>query len=109
GLVLIPRARDQLTIPLLASGGIADGRGLVAALALGADGVNMGTRFMATVESTIHEGVKASMVERSERDTALILRSLGNTSRVSRNAITDQVLEIEAAGGEFADVRELVA
>jgi nitronate monooxygenase len=109
GLVLIPAAADRLTIPIIASGGIADARGLVAALALGADGVNMGTRFMATVESYIHDDVKARMVAADERDTDLIFRRLHNTARVARNAVSQKVLEVEAAGGSFEDVRELVA
>jgi NADH:quinone reductase (non-electrogenic) len=109
GLVLIPAAVDALTVPLIASGGIADGRGLVAALALGADGVNMGTRFMCTVESPIHERVKQHLVAADERQTDLIFRSFRNTARVARNAVSRQVIEIEHAGGGFDAVRELVA
>jgi nitronate monooxygenase len=109
GMILIPAAVDRLSIPVIASGGIADGRGLVAALALGADGINMGTRFMATAESYIHADVKAQMVANDERDTDLIFRRLRNSARVARNAISQEVLEIEAAGGTFEDVRELVA
>lgn len=109
GLVLIPAAADQLSIPVIASGGIADARGLVAALALGADGVNMGTRFLATQEAPIHQSVKAQLVANDERETDLIFRTFRNTARVVRNEVSRQVLEIERAGGSFADVRELVA
>jgi len=109
GLILIPAAADQLSIPIVASGGIADARGLVAALALGAHGVNMGTRFMATQESYIHDAVKQRIVDHTERDTALLFRTMHNTARVAKNAITAEVLEIEAKGGAFEDVRHLVA
>jgi nitronate monooxygenase len=109
GLVLIAAAADRLEIPLVASGGIADARGLVAALALGADAVNMGTRFMCTRESPIHENVKQAIVAADERATQLIFRSFRNTARVARNAISEQVVGIEHEGGEFADVRDLVA
>jgi NADH:quinone reductase (non-electrogenic) len=109
GLVLIPAAAERITIPIIASGGFADGRGLVAALALGADAVNMGTRFMCTVESPIHDNVKKRIVEADERQTDLIFRSFRNTARVARNVVSQQVLEIERAGGSFEDVRDLVA
>ncbi len=109
GLVLIPAAADRLEIPLIASGGFADARGLVAALALGADAVNMGTRFMCTAESPIHENVKRHLVEADERMTVHIFRSFRNTARVARNRVAEQVVEIERAGGSFEDVRELVA
>jgi nitronate monooxygenase len=109
GLILIPAAADALDIPIIASGGFADGRGLVAALALGADGINMGTRFLATAEAQIHDRVKQRLVAGDEGATDLIFRRLGNTARVARNAISAQVLEIEAVGGQFEDVRELVA
>ncbi|WP_211241779.1 NAD(P)H-dependent flavin oxidoreductase [Patulibacter minatonensis] len=109
GLILIPAAADRLTIPIVASGGIADARGLIAALALGADGINMGTRFMATQESFIHQDVKQRIVDHTERDTALLFRTMHNTARVAKNAITAEVLEIEKAGGRFEDVRHLVA
>jgi len=109
GLVLIPAAGDALTIPFLASGGFADGRGLAAALALGADGVNMGTRFMCTVESEIADSVKQAIVEASETDTELIFRPLRNTARVASNVVSREVVRILEEGGEFADVRELVA
>lgn len=109
GLVLIPAAARELTIPMIASGGFADGRGLAAALVLGADGVNMGTRFMCTRESPIHENIKQRIVDAGERDTALIFRPLRNTARVARNEVSTQVVQILDDGGEFADVRDLVA
>jgi nitronate monooxygenase len=109
GLVLIPVAADRLSIPMIASGGIADARGLVAALALGADGVNMGTRFMCTAESPIHEQIKQQMISNDERSTNLIFRSLRNTARVVKNGVSDEVVEILTAGGQFEDVRELVS
>ncbi len=109
GLVLIPAAADRLTIPLIASGGFADARGLVAALALGADAVNMGTRFMCTVESPIHHAIKERIVQGDERQTDLIFRSFRNTARVARNAISQQVLELEREGRPFEDIAPLVA
>jgi nitronate monooxygenase len=109
GLILIPSAADRLSIPFIASGGIADARGLVAALALGAEGVNMGTRFMCTAESPIHERIKQRMVENDEHATNLIFRSLHNTARVVKNSVSDAVVEILAAGGQFEDVRALVS
>ena len=109
GLILIPAAADKVKIPMIASGGIGDARGLVAALALGAEGINMGTRFMATKESPIHENVKQQMVENDERATDLIFRTMRNTARVAKNAISQQVVELERSGAKFEDVRELVA
>ena len=109
GLILIPAAADQIKIPMIASGGFGDARGLVAALALGAEGINMGTRFMATKESPIHEKVTQQMVLNDERATDLIFRTMRNTSRVARNAISQQVVALERAGAKFEDVRELVA
>src|ERR1700723_3241072 len=109
GLILIPVAADRVEIPMIASGGFGDGRGLVAALALGAEGINMGTRFMATRESPIHENVKQQMVENDERETELIFRTMRNTSRVARNAISTKVVAMEKEGAKFEDVRELVA
>jgi len=110
GLVLIPAAARALKIPIVASGGIADGRGMAAALALGAEGVNMGTRFCVTREAAIHDDIKQALVKASERDTALIFRSLRNTARVFRNAIADEVRSIEQRPGgcEFEDIRPLV-
>jgi NADH:quinone reductase (non-electrogenic) len=109
GLVLIPAAADALSIPMIASGGFGDGRGLAAALCLGADGINMGTRFLATVEAPIHQRVKEHLVQATERDTDLVYRSLRNTARVSSNSISKQVVEILAEGGEFTDIQSLVA
>ncbi|MBD5831648.1 NAD(P)H-dependent flavin oxidoreductase [Janibacter melonis] len=108
-LVLVPLAAAALDVPLVASGGIADARGLVAALALGADAVNMGTRFMATAEAPVHDAVKQALVERDEHATNLILRQLRNTSRVAKNAVSDEVVERLAEGADFEQVRELVA
>ncbi|MFF2778542.1 NAD(P)H-dependent flavin oxidoreductase [Streptomyces sp. NPDC058052] len=109
GLVLIPAAADALTVPFIASGGFTDGRGLAAALALGADGVNMGTRFLCSEEAPVAEAVKRRIVEASELDTRLIFRELRNTARVARNAVSEEVVRILAAGGAFTDVRPLVA
>ncbi len=109
-MVLLPSTCDQVKIPVIASGGMADGRSLIAALALGADGVNMGTRFMATTEAKIHQNVKQQIVNGSERDTLLINRTLRNTSRVARNAISEEVVRIQQDSTKtIEDVRELVA
>src|SRR4051794_5223142 len=108
-LVLIPAAREALDIPIIASGGIANGRGLAAALMLGAEGVNMGTRFMATAEAPIHDNVKQAMVDASELQTDLIMRPLRNSARVARNSVSVEVVRILDEGGTFEDVRELVA
>ena len=109
GLILIPAAADKVKIPMIASGGFGDARGLVAALALGADGINMGTRFCATKEAPIHENFKQAMVANDERATDLIFRTLHNTARVAKNAISQQVVAIERAGGaKFEDVAALV-
>jgi NAD(P)H-dependent flavin oxidoreductase YrpB (nitropropane dioxygenase family) len=109
GLVLFPAATQALKIPVVASGGIADGRGLVAALALGCEGINMGSRFMVTQEAPIHEGIKQAIVDMDENQTRLIFRSYKNTARVYRNSVADQVAEIEAAGGDFGQVHHLVS
>jgi nitronate monooxygenase len=109
GLILIPAAADKVKIPMIASGGFGDARGLVAALALGAEGINMGTRFMATKESPIHEAIKQQMVANDERSTDLIFRTMRNTARVAKNAISQQVVALERTGAAFEDVRELVA
>lgn len=109
GLILIPAAADKVKIPMLASGGFGDARGLVAALALGADGINMGTRFCATKEAPIHDAFKQQMVANDERATDLIFRTLHNTARVARNAISQEVVAIEKRGGaKFEDVQHLV-
>ena len=111
-MILLPRAAEELKIPFVASGGMADARSLVAALALGADGMNMGTRFIATKEAPVHENVKKAIVAASELDTRLVMRSLRNTERVLANAGVDRLLEIEREKGDavtIEDVRELVA
>ncbi|MGJ4728146.1 NAD(P)H-dependent flavin oxidoreductase [Luteimonas sp. SDU101] len=109
GLVLIPAAVDRLDIPVIASGGIADGRGLAAALALGAQGVNMGTRFCATQEAPIHDNVKRYLVANDERGTNLIFRKLHNTARVGKNSVSDEVVRIlQDPEATFADVAPLV-
>lgn len=111
GLVLIPAAVRKLQIPVIASGGIADGHGLAAALALGAEGVNMGTRFCATREAPIHPSIKQALLAADERDTRLIFRSLRNTARVLRNAISEEVVSLERREGgvTFEEIRPLVA
>ena len=111
GLVLIPAAVDKIKIPIIASGGFGDGRGLVAALALGAEGINMGTRFLATKEAPIHDTMKKKIVESDERQTALLFRTLRHTGRVYRNSIAQKVIEIEARPGEtqFQDILTLVS
>ena len=110
GLILRPAAADKVKIPLLASGGFGDGRGLVAALALGAEGINMGTRFCATVEAPIHPAIKQKYVENDERGTNLIFRSLHNTARVGKNGVSDEVVRrLAEPGATFEDIRELVS
>lgn len=108
GLILIPAAADKVKIPLLASGGFGDGRGLAAALALGADGINMGTRFTATVEAPIHQSFKDAMVANDERSTDLIFRTFRNTARVAKNEISQQVVAAEREGKPFEEVAHLV-
>jgi len=110
GLVLIPAATAALSIPVIASGGIADARGLVAALALGADAVNMGTRFVATQEAPVHDNVKRQIVANDERATNLVFRKFRNTARVAKNAVSDTVIDIESRPeSTFDDVAELVS
>ncbi len=110
GLILIPAAADKVKIPMLASGGFGDGRGLVAALALGADGINMGTRFCATQEAQIHANVKQAYIDNDERGTNLIFRSLKNTARVGKSDVSDEVVRrLAEPGATFKDVQELVA
>jgi NAD(P)H-dependent flavin oxidoreductase YrpB (nitropropane dioxygenase family) len=110
GLILIPAAADKVRIPMIASGGFGDGRGLAAALALGADGINMGTRFCATVEAPIHPTVKDFIVANDERDTRLIFRKFHNTGRVARNSVSERVVELsQPAEAVFEDIRPLVS
>ncbi|MEY4238457.1 MAG: hypothetical protein RL339_1058 [Pseudomonadota bacterium] len=110
GLILIPAAADKVKIPLLASGGFGDGRGLAAALALGAEGINMGTRFCATVEAPIHDNVKQAYLDNDERGSVLIFRSLKNTARVGRSAVSEEVARrLAVPGATFDAVKELVA
>jgi NAD(P)H-dependent flavin oxidoreductase YrpB (nitropropane dioxygenase family) len=109
GLVLIPAAADKVKIPIVASGGFGDGRGLVAALSLGADGINMGTRFCATVEAPIHPRVKQLLVDNDERSTHLIFRAFRNTARVGKNSVADRVVEIlKRPDAKFEDIAHLV-
>ena len=109
-MILLPLAAKRLNIPFLASGGLGDGKGLAAALAMGADGINMGTRFMVTKEAPIHEKVKQKMVEATELDTSLIYRTLSNTARVFKNSVAQQVIDIESRPGktQFEDLQSLV-
>ena len=110
--ILLPRVAEQLKLPFVASGGMADGRSLVAALALGAEGINMGTRFIATREAPVHENVKRAIVAASELDTRLIMRPLRNTERVLRNEAVDKLLETERTLGanlKFEDILAEVA
>lgn len=109
GLVLFPVAARQLQIPVIASGGISDGHGFAAALALGAQGINMGTRFCATREAPIHDNIKQRLIHATENDTRLIFRRFHNTARVLKNAVSDEVVQIEGRGCEFEDIRHLVA
>lgn len=110
GLILIPAAADKLTCCIIASGGFADGRGLVAALALGADAINMGTRFMATTEAPIHENIKRQIVANDERQTDLVYRKFHNTARVARNKVSQEILEISKnPDSTFADIAPLAA
>lgn len=110
GLVLIPAAADKVKAPMLASGGIGDGRGLAAALALGAEGINMGTRFCATKEAPIHDRIKQLIVDSDERHTHLIFRQFRNTGRVCKTPVSDEVMRILGSpSAEFADVQPLVA
>ena len=111
-MILLPRAAEELKIPFVASGGMADGRSLVAALSLGAAGMNMGTRFIATKEAPVHQNVKNALVAATELDTRLIMRSLRNTERVLRNPNVDRLLEIEREKGDkltIDDIHDQVA
>jgi len=111
-MILLPRAADELEIPFVASGGMADARSLVASLAMGAEGMNMGTRFIATQEAPVHEKVKQAILAASELDTRLVMRPLRNTERVLNNAAVERLLEKEKALGdklEFDDIMDEVA
>ena len=111
-MILLPRAAEELKIPFVASGGMADGRSLVASLALGASGMNMGTRFIATKEAPVHQNVKNALVAATELDTRLIMRALRNTERVLRNANVERLLEIEHEKGDklkIGDIHDQVA
>tara|TARA_R110000824_G_scaffold256634_1_gene445670 strand:- start:27635 stop:28612 length:978 start_codon:yes stop_codon:yes gene_type:complete len=111
-MILLPRAADELDIPFVSSGGQADGRSLVASLAMGAEGMNMGTRFIATKEAPVHQNVKDAIVAASELDTRLVMRPLRNTERVLNNSAVERLLEIEKEKGadlQFSDVIEQVA
>lgn len=109
GLVLLALAAEHSPIPFIASGGMANGRSLAAALALGACGANMGTRFMATQESEIHDNIKAQLVNASERETVHIMRTLRNTARVYKNDVALEVIEKEKQQAKFADIQPLVS
>jgi NAD(P)H-dependent flavin oxidoreductase YrpB (nitropropane dioxygenase family) len=108
-MILLPRAADELKIPFVASGGMADGRSLVAALAMGADGMNMGTRFIATKEAPVHENVKRAIVAASELDTRLVMRPLRNTERVLKNAAVERLLQKEKDLGAKIKFEDIIA
>ncbi|MGF6506163.1 NAD(P)H-dependent flavin oxidoreductase [Paraburkholderia sp. 32] len=107
-MILLPGAADELSVPMIASGGMADGRSLVAALALGAEGISMGTRFLATREAPVHENVKKAIVDASERDTRLVMRGLRNTERVLNNAGVERLLEIEREKGKDLLIEDII-
>jgi len=107
-MILLPRAAEELKIPFVASGGMVDGRSLVAALSLGADGINMGTRFIATKETPVHENVKKAIVDASELDTRLIMRTLRNTERVMNNSAVERILKKEAALGVNLKIENII-
>ncbi len=110
GLILIPAAADQLTVPIIASGGFGDGRGLVAALALGAEGINMGTRFCATQEAPIHDNIKQFYLNNDERATNLLYRQFRNTARVAKNSVSDLVVQMSQDPNlEFEHIRPYVS
>lgn len=107
-LILVPRTAEEISIPVIASGGFGDGRGLAAALALGAEGINMGTRFVATAEAPVHEGIKQALVQADETSTTLVMRTLRNSERVLRNPWAEKVLEKESAGATLPDLIPLL-
>ena len=106
--ILLPRAAEELKVPFVASGGMADGRSLVAALALGAEGMNMGTRFIATKEAPVHDKVKQAIVNASELDTRLIMRGLRNTERVINNKGVEEILAIEREKGAALKIEDII-
>ena len=111
-MILLPRAAEELKIPFVASGGMADARSLIAALAMGASGINMGTRFIATKEAPVHDNVKKALVAASELDTRLVMRAIRNTERVLKNTSVERLLEIEREKGralQIADIHDQVA
>jgi NADH:quinone reductase (non-electrogenic) len=107
-MILLPRAADELSVPFVASDGMADGRSLVAALSMGADGINMGTRFIATVEAPVHPRVKQAIIDATELDTRLIMRPLRNTERVLKNAAVDRLLEKERELGDALTIADVI-
>ena len=109
--ILLSKARQTLKVPFIASGGFADGQGLAAALCLGAEGINMGTRFLCTVEAPIHENIKRTIVNAQEADTALVMRRWKNTTRLYRNKVTDAAAKVERESktGEFAEIAPFVS
>ena len=107
-MILLPRAADELEIPFVASGGQADGRSLVASLAMGADGINMGTRFIATQEAPVHENVKQAILNATELDTRLVMRSLRNTERVLNNSAVERIIEKEQRLGDKLEFKDIV-
>ncbi|MGJ4968586.1 MULTISPECIES: nitronate monooxygenase family protein [unclassified Bradyrhizobium] len=107
-MILLPRAADELSIPFVASGGMADARSLVAALAMGAAGINMGTRFIATKEAPVHDNVKNALLEATELDTRLVMRNLRNTERVLKNKGVDRLLEIEREKGKSLKIDDIL-
>jgi NADH:quinone reductase (non-electrogenic) len=107
-MILLPRAAEELKIPFVASGGMADARSLVAALALGASGINMGTRFIATKEAPVHQNVKEAIVKATEHDTRIIMRALRNTERVLKNAGVDRLMEIEREKGAKLEIAHIL-
>ncbi len=108
-MVLLPKAADAVSVPLIAGGGICDGRSMVAALALGADGVIMGTRFIATKECPAHQGLKMRLINASETDTTLVMMSLGNPARVLRNQWAEKILEMEGKGSSLGELAPLIS
>ncbi|KAG9012510.1 hypothetical protein FRB94_005827 [Tulasnella sp. JGI-2019a] len=111
GIILLARAANELDVPYIASGGFADGRGLVAALSLGASGINCGTRFMCTEEAEIHENIKQKIIDSTEQDTIHIFRTLNNTARVFKNKVSTEVVRLEKrpGGAKFEELRDLVS